>query len=608
MNASDFTDNSLTGIATVMNGRAIITKTLASDFTPEGDESFTFNIKTSAGGPIIATSAPIVVADTSVPTVTPSATILTEGSPVTFNLSSNQLSSTLYWDLNTVSGTINASDFVGAATTGSFTTNGSGVGSTTLTLANDLTTEGTESFQLQVRTGSTSGTIIATSATVVVLDTSLTPPIVSVSPSTTSVNEGSAVTFNVSSNQLSSTLYWTLNPISGTINASDFVGAATTGSFTTNGSGVGSTTLTLANDSTTEGTESFQLQVRTVSTSGTISTTSSTITVADTSTAIPIDPPASTTTTNTFSYVGFPETFTVPSNVYWLKVTANGAGGGKGNGTQNGGSGGQVVGWVPVQPGEVYKVIVGGGGKGKGTTAVDRFGGGGGGFSGLLFNSSNNHTITAGGGGGSQTNSPVTSGGTSLNISGGHTLVGNTSSAAGGSGGIANSSASSDPILNGSSGTGSGSGGNGGTSWTGSLNLDAGGGGGGGGYGTGAGIGGNGSNGGTDALSGKGGDGGFGGGGGGGGGGTGGTSERTNPAGGGGGGHIGGQGGLNTPTFNWRSGEGGYNFLYWYLLSHPRGGSTALLISTTSGGGSAGATVSGNDGTNGSVTIQYATQ
>jgi hypothetical protein len=66
MNTSDFTDNSLTGIATVMNGRAIITKTLSSDFTTEGTESFTFNLKTSAGGPIIATSAPIIVTDTSV--------------------------------------------------------------------------------------------------------------------------------------------------------------------------------------------------------------------------------------------------------------------------------------------------------------------------------------------------------------------------------------------------------------------------------------------------------------------------------------------------------------------------------------------------------------
>jgi hypothetical protein len=500
---------------------------------------------------------------------------------------------------------ISTSDFADNTLTGIATVM-NGMSIITKTLVNDVTTEGVESFYVTIRTGGYNGSIVATSSTVTVNDTS-TAPIVSVSPTTTSLNEGSAVTFNVSSNQLSSTLYWTLNPVSGSITTSDFVGLSTTGSFTTNVSGVGSTTLTLANDlSTGEGIESFQLQVRTGSPSGTISTTSSTITVADTSAEIPIDPPASTTTTNSFSYVGFPQTFTVPSNVYWLKVTANGAGGGKGNGTQNGGSGGQVVGWVPVQAGEVYKVIVGGGGKGKGSSAIDRYGGGGGGFSGLLFNS-NTHVISAGGGGGSQTNTPVTSGGTTLSISGGHTLVGNTSSTAGGLGGISNSAASSNSILNGSSGTGSG--GNGGTTWTGSATLDAGGGGGGGGYYTDAGIGGGGSNGGAeDATSGKGGDGGFAGGGGGGGGGYGGETGRTNPAGGGGGGFIGGQGGLNTPTYIHRSGEGGYNFLYWYLLSHPRGGSTALLISTTSGGGSAGATVSGNDGTNGSVTIQYATQ
>ena len=279
MNASDFTDNSLTGIATVTNGRAIITKTLVNDFSTEGTESFTFNIKTSAIGPIVATSAPITVADTSVPTVTPTTTSLNEGSSVTFDVTSGQLSTTLFWTLNTVSGSITASDFVGLATTGSFTTNGSGVGSTTLTLANDLTTEGTESFQLQVRTGSTSGTISTTSAPITVADTSVP----TVTPTTTSLNEGSSVTFDVTSGQLSTTLFWTLNTVSGSITASDFVGLATTGSFTTNGSGVGSTTLTLANDLTTEGTESFQLQVRTGSTSGTISTTSSTITVLDTS-------------------------------------------------------------------------------------------------------------------------------------------------------------------------------------------------------------------------------------------------------------------------------------------------------------------------------------
>jgi hypothetical protein len=106
---------------------------------------------------------------------------------------------------------------------------------------------------------------------------------IEITPSTSSVNEGSTVTFNIAGGAISTTLYWTLNTVSGTISPSDFTGAAVSGSFATNGSGAGSVALTLANDSATEGTESFQLQVRTGSTSGTILATSSTITIGDTS-------------------------------------------------------------------------------------------------------------------------------------------------------------------------------------------------------------------------------------------------------------------------------------------------------------------------------------
>lgn len=110
-------------------------------------------------------------------------------------------------------------------------------------------------------------------------------PIYNISPSTTSVNEGSSVTFTVTTvnAQPSLTLYWTLNTISGTINASDFSGGTTSGSFTTTNSS-GSVTITLTSDGQTEGTESFQFQVRTGSTSGPVVATSETITINDTST------------------------------------------------------------------------------------------------------------------------------------------------------------------------------------------------------------------------------------------------------------------------------------------------------------------------------------
>lgn len=107
----------------------------------------------------------------------------------------------------------------------------------------------------------------------------------SITPSTSSVNEGSSVTFTISTTSVSSgtTLYWTTNTVSGTINASDFDDASLTGSFTiTNNSG--SVVRSIANDVTTEGSESFQLQIRTESTSGPIVATSSTVTINDTST------------------------------------------------------------------------------------------------------------------------------------------------------------------------------------------------------------------------------------------------------------------------------------------------------------------------------------
>ena len=76
--------------------------------------------------------------------------------------------------------------------------------------------------------------------------------IYSISASTTSVNEGSGVTFTVTTTNVDggTTLYWTTNQVSGTINTSDFNDSATSGSFSISG-GSGTITRTLSNDLTT---------------------------------------------------------------------------------------------------------------------------------------------------------------------------------------------------------------------------------------------------------------------------------------------------------------------------------------------------------------------
>ncbi len=98
-----------------------------------------------------------------------------------------------------------------------------------------------------------------------------------VTPAATSVNEGSSLTFNVSTiNTANQTLYYTLT------NSGDF--ATSSGSFglATN---AGSFAVTPTADSTTEGAETFTASIRTGSTSGDIIATTSAVTINDTSVA-----------------------------------------------------------------------------------------------------------------------------------------------------------------------------------------------------------------------------------------------------------------------------------------------------------------------------------
>jgi hypothetical protein len=67
MNTTDFIDNSLSGIATVRFGRAIIQKTLSSDILTERSETFYINIRTGSNeGTIVHTTDAVSVNDTSV--------------------------------------------------------------------------------------------------------------------------------------------------------------------------------------------------------------------------------------------------------------------------------------------------------------------------------------------------------------------------------------------------------------------------------------------------------------------------------------------------------------------------------------------------------------
>jgi len=96
------------------------------------------------------------------------------------------------------------------------------------------------------------------------------------------INEGDSVIVTVSTSAYEGqTLYWTISGVSGTVNSSDFT--ALSGSFVVQSNNFGFFTVTSIADSTTEGPESFVVQIRTESTSGTIKAVSETITINDTS-------------------------------------------------------------------------------------------------------------------------------------------------------------------------------------------------------------------------------------------------------------------------------------------------------------------------------------
>jgi hypothetical protein len=199
-NGADFTDGVNSGSINVVNNTATFTRTLSNDVLLEGGETISVQIRTgSTGGTIVATALAVTVNDTSVPStasysVSPSVSNVNEGQTVTFNISTTNVpNGTLYW---TNSGTAVAADFSDGQNSGSFAlTNNSG--SFSRTLLSDALTEGSESIVMQIRTGSTVGTVVATSSTVTVNDsTAPTNPTYSVSPTTLSISEGSVVTFN----------------------------------------------------------------------------------------------------------------------------------------------------------------------------------------------------------------------------------------------------------------------------------------------------------------------------------------------------------------------------------------------------------------------------
>jgi hypothetical protein len=191
---------------------------------------------------------------------------------------------TLYWTLQSINGTIDTEDF--SSISGSFVVQSNNYGYFTLTSLEDITTEGEESFYVQIRRESISGPIAINSGVITINDTSLFPSYF-VSANTTTVDEGNTVSFTVTTTSIANntTLYYNTSQITGTINASDFLDSSLSGSFIVNDN-TSTIERTLNNDLTIEGSESFAITIRTESIDGPVVATSETVTINDTSSFI----------------------------------------------------------------------------------------------------------------------------------------------------------------------------------------------------------------------------------------------------------------------------------------------------------------------------------
>lgn len=215
---------------------------------------------------------------------------------VTFTISTVGVTNgaTMYW---TNTGSTSAADFDDGVNSGSFTISASGsppvgTGSVSRTTVTDQFTEGSETivFNAQLTSGTTEA-----SATVNVLDSSLTPvPTYSIAENQTTINEttNQTVTFSIGTAFVpnGTILYWQLYTAGG-VGGSDFTAGSSTGSVTIAGAsgtpqtgGTASFSLTTTTDQLTEGNEPFFIYLGTNSPASSYNVvTSNVITIQDTS-------------------------------------------------------------------------------------------------------------------------------------------------------------------------------------------------------------------------------------------------------------------------------------------------------------------------------------
>lgn len=152
------------GSFTINNNAGSFTVDTEPDAPGGSGEYFIVNLKTgSTSGPTVRNTPPLIINEVGVGntySITPSVFSVTEGNSVTFTVNTTNVANgtTLYWMINYIYAEAGDFDII----YGEFTINNN-TGSFTVDTIDDLTDDVTKLFNVSVKTGSTSGVIIATS-------------------------------------------------------------------------------------------------------------------------------------------------------------------------------------------------------------------------------------------------------------------------------------------------------------------------------------------------------------------------------------------------------------------------------------------------------------
>lgn len=288
----------MSGNVTIIDNTASFTVKIHEDhLTDGGPETFFIDLMSTNNSQAtpIAISSNVTISDSSltpviVPTysVTPQSSNVNEGASVLFNVTTTNVATgtILYWFVNTNNGASQIGDFVDINGQFTITDNAS---SFSVTLDTDSVSELSESFFVDIRTtNNQSASVAAYSTAVTINDKSVT---YNVEPASYSVDEGSNLLFTVTTTNVvnNTVLYWTVNYNNNSTVSGDF--SSISGSTTISGN-TGTFSLTAVADSSTEGAQTFLMELRTDSVTGTIVDTTAPITINDTSlTPAPVNPP-----------------------------------------------------------------------------------------------------------------------------------------------------------------------------------------------------------------------------------------------------------------------------------------------------------------------------